>query len=61
MMMVRAGTGKIGQITAKILKGFGPKRLLGFDVFQSDAMKVRAPRTELRGKRAERLWVLRWS
>eukprot|EP00286_Rhodomonas_abbreviata_P025317 CAMPEP_0181295716 /NCGR_PEP_ID=MMETSP1101-20121128/4299_1 /TAXON_ID=46948 /ORGANISM="Rhodomonas abbreviata, Strain Caron Lab Isolate" /LENGTH=361 /DNA_ID=CAMNT_0023400493 /DNA_START=62 /DNA_END=1147 /DNA_ORIENTATION=- len=33
------GTGKIGQITAKILSGFGPSRLLGYDLFPSPAMQ----------------------
>jgi len=30
------GTGKIGLITAKILAGFSPGRLIGYDVYQSD-------------------------
>mmetsp|Transcript_76401 Transcript_76401/g.111891 ORF Transcript_76401/g.111891 Transcript_76401/m.111891 type:complete len:343 (+) Transcript_76401:123-1151(+) len=34
------GTGKIGTITAKILAGFSPARLLGYDVFQSDEAKA---------------------
>jgi hypothetical protein len=28
------GTGKIGQIAAKILSGFSPGRLIGYDVFE---------------------------
>ena len=34
------GTGNIGRITAKILNGFSPGRLLGFDPYPSDEMKA---------------------
>jgi len=34
------GTGKIGQIAAKILSGFSPGRLIGYDVFESEDAKA---------------------
>ena len=34
------GTGNIGRITAKILNGFSPGRLLGFDPYPRDEMKA---------------------
>jgi phosphoglycerate dehydrogenase-like enzyme len=33
------GTGNIGKITAEILKGFGPSRLLGNDAYPSEELK----------------------
>jgi lactate dehydrogenase-like 2-hydroxyacid dehydrogenase len=32
-------TGKIGQIAAKILNGFGPSKLLGYDPYPNEGMK----------------------
>ena len=34
------GTGNIGTITAKILAGFSPARLLGYDVIQRSLISV---------------------
>eukprot|EP00292_Cryptomonas_paramecium_P008014 CAMPEP_0113725522 /NCGR_PEP_ID=MMETSP0038_2-20120614/39802_1 /TAXON_ID=2898 /ORGANISM="Cryptomonas paramecium" /LENGTH=338 /DNA_ID=CAMNT_0000655785 /DNA_START=47 /DNA_END=1063 /DNA_ORIENTATION=- /assembly_acc=CAM_ASM_000170 len=34
------GTGNIGKITAKILNGFGPSRLIGYDEYPAEDMKA---------------------